>query len=84
MLSLKKTNTATMETFPTQGWRKGEVSRSQTSGLSFLHAVRAFSRFLRSHTLVPQLRFLPAQTLSLTVLRYLKTCKSTPHKRKKN
>lgn len=67
-----------METFPMQGWGKGKVSRSQISGLSSLHAVSAFLRFLRSRTLVPQLRFLPAQTLSLQV-EVLKRPASLPH-----
>lgn len=46
-----------------QGWGKGEVSRSHMSGVSSLHVVSASRRFLHSSTVMPQLRFLPAQTL---------------------
>lgn len=69
-----------------QGW--GKVSTRQISGLSSLRAVSAFLRFSPSSTLVPASDEVPPNpdtfTLSLTVLRYLKTCKPILCKRKKN
>lgn len=75
-----------MEAFPVQGCEKVKVSRRQISGLSFLCAVSAFLRFSPSSTLVPASDevLTSPDTFTLTVLRYLKTCKPIPHKRKEN